>query len=72
MDRENCADTLEFLGKHPELMEKSRVQLFSDFGSEAGSEVIDPYYGDLNDFQDVLIQCERYAIELLSQLSNKN
>lgn len=72
MDHQNRADTQTFLKKHPELEAKSRLHLFSDFGAEVGNEVIDPYYGDLNDFQDVIVQCERYSLELLSHLSQRN
>lgn len=45
-----------------------RVDLFSDFGEECGREIDDPYYGDDEDFERVLEQCEKYSIELLEHL----
>lgn len=42
------------------------IKLFSDFGDDIGTEIIDPYYGEFEDFEKVLIQCERYSEELLN------
>lgn len=72
MDNSIKYDTHAFLRKHPELKHKARLHLFSDFGPEAGNEVADPYYGDLEDFETVLVQCERYAMELYSELFNRD
>ena len=48
--------------------ESVSVHLFSDFGEEIGTEVPDPYYGDVEDFEKVLIQCEKYSDELLQHI----
>lgn len=71
MDENNKHDTQTFLQKHPHLLNRTRLHLFSDFGGETGVEVIDPYYGDLEDFQSVLLQCERYSRELLGRLRQR-
>ncbi len=71
MDNENRTDTQALLQNNPELLRKCQLYLFSDFGPDAGSEVADPYYGNLKDFQEVLVQCERYSQELISHLDNK-
>lgn len=46
------------------------VHLFSDFGLEKGTEVLDPYYGELQDFEEVLKQCERYSDEFIEYLKS--
>lgn len=72
MDRDNVQDTEYFLAKHPHLQDRSRVHLFSDFNSQsAGSEVIDPYYGDLDDFEAVLEQCHFYSDDLIAHLNKQ-
>lgn len=66
MDQSNKQNVHKILGADASGV---RVNLFSDFGEERGREVADPYYGDLEDFQRVLEQCEKYSEELLVHLS---
>ncbi len=63
MDRSNKQNVHKLLGNAGD---RVSVHLFSDFGGDVGMEVPDPYYGDISDFENVLIQCERYADELIS------
>jgi protein-tyrosine phosphatase len=66
MDRENyagiVAKTLD-----PDLRKK--VCLYRDFDPEApGSDVPDPYYGELSDFEEVFRICQRTSKALLDTL----
>lgn len=70
MDRDNVQDTERFLSKHPHLQDRARVHLFSDFCPQTGgNEVIDPYYGDLSDFEAVIEQCQVYSDDLITHLN---
>src|SRR5689334_22053490 len=67
MDRANLAD-LE-IRRTPD--STARLSLFMDFapsGLQAGGEVPDPYYGGVEDFEQVLDLCERAARGLLQRL----
>jgi protein-tyrosine phosphatase len=51
---------------------KARLAMFMDFAPEAGtSEVPDPYYGDLQEFEHVLDLIERGAKGLLAHLQEQ-
>lgn len=66
MDQSNKQNVQKLIGS-PDT-DSIRVHLFSDFGPDNGKEVDDPYYGELEDFERVLEQCEKYSDELLRYL----
>lgn len=68
MDHSNKQNVLEMLENASELSEQVSVHLFSDFGGEIGTEIPDPYYGEMADFENVLVQCERYSEDLLNYI----
>jgi protein-tyrosine phosphatase len=66
MDRSNLA---EIESRRPQGA-SAQVSLFLEFAPDAGaSEVPDPYYGGVEDFERVLDLCEAGARGLLSRLS---
>lgn len=68
MDRSNVQNVHKIIHQHSNT--KCSVHLFSDFGPEKGAEVPDPYYGGIEDFERVLIQCEKYSDDLINFLHN--
>jgi len=65
MDRAN----LEALARLRPEDARARLALFLDFAPDSGSEVPDPYYGSVEDFERVIELCESGARGLLDSLA---
>ncbi|EXJ60374.1 hypothetical protein A1O7_04526 [Cladophialophora yegresii CBS 114405] len=52
---------------------KAKVMMFGDFGGKSkGEEVIDPYYGADNGFEEVYQQVTRFSKNFLEEVINKD
>jgi protein-tyrosine phosphatase len=68
MDRDNLQDSQSFIKRHARRSARWSAHLFSDFGSAAGEEVDDPYYGDFAGFERTLQLCLLYSHQLHSYI----
>jgi protein-tyrosine phosphatase len=71
MDQNNFQDIKALQGKNPS--GKAKVFMFRDFDPDGKGDVPDPYYGTMDDFEEVYKMCERTSEPLLEFiLKNKS